>query len=59
MRARHFIPAGFRPQDGKRQKRRSEATSLSLTDEMPPVGAASDENIRAGNLPTGSRCGHR
>jgi len=26
-----FIPAGFRPQDGKRQKKQSEATFLSLT----------------------------
>lgn len=28
VRARHIIPAGFRPQDGERQKKRSEATSL-------------------------------
>ncbi|MGC0955351.1 hypothetical protein WKH24_20750 [Pantoea agglomerans] len=32
---------------------------LSLTEEMPPVEAVSGENIRAGNLTTGSRYGHR
>ncbi|WRH15863.1 hypothetical protein GC087_25145 (plasmid) [Pantoea sp. JZ2] len=49
------FPAGGR----KPAKKRSEATSLFLTEEMPPVGAASGGNVRAGNLPTGSRCGHR
>ncbi|AVE16790.1 hypothetical protein AL522_22505 (plasmid) [Pantoea vagans] len=30
VRARHFTSAGFRPQDGERQKKQSEATSLCL-----------------------------
>ncbi|ADO08172.1 hypothetical protein Pvag_pPag20182 (plasmid) [Pantoea vagans C9-1] len=59
VRARHIIPASFRPQDGERQKKLSEATSLSLIEEMPPVGTASGEKVRVGNLPTGSRYGHR
>lgn len=46
-----LYPCHFRPQDGKRQKRRSDATSLFLTGGMQPVGAASGKNIRAVNLP--------
>ncbi|TKK16221.1 hypothetical protein PagCFBP13516_18780 [Pantoea agglomerans] len=59
VRARHFAPADFRPQDGKRQKKRSDATSLSLTGGMPPVWAASGKNIRADNLATRRRYGHK
>ena len=54
-----LYPCRFPAAGREAGKERSEATSLSLSEEMPLVGAASGENIRAGNLPTGSRCGHR
>ncbi|AWP35273.1 hypothetical protein B9D02_22145 (plasmid) [Pantoea vagans] len=46
VRARHFIPAGFRPQDGKRQKERSDI--LFMFEEYKPLmigGAATDAAI--------------